>query len=63
MAIQPGPLTRSYTYHTELPEECANQQPCLLGVDEAGRGPALGKILRVYCYSTRLMPVNRTHGL
>jgi len=34
----------SYTHHTSLPENVANNSAteCVLGVDEAGRGPVLG---------------------
>ncbi|KAI8057880.1 ribonuclease H-like domain-containing protein [Syncephalis plumigaleata] len=59
MATQPGPLTRSYTYHTEIPKECTNQQPCLLGVDEAGRGPVLGPMVYSICYC----PIERSNDL
>ena len=35
----------SYTHHTAIPEEIANDSTveCVLGVDEAGRGPVLGE--------------------
>ena len=35
---------RSYTHHTSLPEQIAGRKSteCVLGVDEAGRGPVLG---------------------
>jgi len=34
----------SYTHHTAVPEEIAKDlsTECVLGVDEAGRGPVLG---------------------
>lgn len=34
----------SYTYHSPIPEIIANDMAteCVLGVDEAGRGPVLG---------------------
>ena len=43
------PLTKSYLYASPVPVLLAENrpdkvnEPCVLGVDEAGRGPCLGK--------------------
>ncbi|CAG8668040.1 10245_t:CDS:2, partial [Acaulospora morrowiae] len=51
-SVQEGPLTDSYTYNSPLPSilEANKNEPCILGVDEAGRGPVLGPMVYGVCY-------------
>lgn len=55
------PLSKSYEYYSEVPtliaENIPNKinEPCVLGVDEAGRGPCLGPMV----YAVSYCPLSR----
>lgn len=35
-------LSRTWSYFSDIPEECKTETGCIMGIDEAGRGPVLG---------------------
>lgn len=49
----------SFVYCSELPKICFDE-PCMLGVDEAGRGPVLGKKRRRKDVSSKSQTMNST---
>ncbi|KAJ3088898.1 Ribonuclease H2 subunit A [Quaeritorhiza haematococci] len=48
--IPSTPLTDSYSHHSNVPDCCKGNEPVILGVDEAGRGPVLGPMVYALAY-------------
>lgn len=55
----------SYTHHSSVPEAISNDllTECVLGVDEAGRGPVLGNLFQLVSTTHKAKDFSRAHGL
>lgn len=63
--IASEPLVYSYTKsHSEQLSETLLNEPCCLGIDEAGRGPVLGMCYNSLCGIIKINVLNvRPHGV
>ena len=54
----------SYTHHSTIPQTLSDDMSteCCLGIDEAGRGPVLGKVA-IATFKTDLLMNKRSYGL
>lgn len=55
----------SYTHHSPIPEVVSRNlsTECILGVDEAGRGPVLGNSSQCFVNMAALTTIKRSYGL
>lgn len=55
----------SYTHHSPISEVVSRNlsTECILGVDEAGRGPVLGNLSQLFVNMATLTTIKRSYGL
>lgn len=48
-SVHDSPLVASYTFRSEIPKKAREVGvQCVLGVDEAGRGPVMGELWSLF---------------